>query len=87
LKSIRTVLLTVAAAMAAIVAARMLFGPYHFGPLSVTTPLNPEGFFGLAVTILLFTHVAANPPVSTFNRSTAALLALGVIAITVIALR
>ena len=74
-------------AVAAVVAARMLFGPFHFGPLSVTTPLNPEGFFGLAVTILLFTRVATDPPVSTWNRRSAALLALGVIAISVIALR
>ena len=77
----------VAAAMAAVVAARMLFGPFHFGPLSVTTPLNPEGFFGLAVTILLLTRVAGDPPVSTLSRRSAMLVALGVIAITVIALR
>ena len=77
----------VAAAMAAVVAARLLFGPFHFGPLSVTTPLNPEGFFGLAVTILLLTRVAGDPPVSSLSRRGAALVALGVIGITVIALR
>jgi len=77
----------IAAAMAAVVAARMLFGPFHFGPLSVTTPLNPEGFFGLAVTILLLTHVAGDRQVSSLSRRGAALVALGVIGITVIALR
>ena len=76
-----------AAVMAVIVAARMLFGPTHFGPLPVTTPLNPEGFFGLAVTILFLTRVAPNVPLSTMSRRNAILLALGVIAITVIALR
>ncbi len=73
--------------MAVIVAARMLSGPIHLGPLSVTTPLNPEGFFGLAVAILLLTRVVANVPVSSLSRRNAILLALGVIAITVIALR
>jgi len=87
LKSIRIALTGVAVIMAAIVAARMLFGPIHFGPLSVTTPLNPEGFLGLAVTILLLTRVAASPPMSISSRRSAVLLALGVIAITVIALR
>lgn len=72
--------------MAAIVAARMLFGPIHFGPLSVTAPLNPEGFFGLAVTILLFTGAAANPRVSRASRTNAVLVALGVVVISVIAL-
>jgi len=77
----------VAAPMAAVVVARMVFGPFHFGPLSVTTPLNPEGFFGLVVTIMLLTRVAANPPVPTLSRRSAILLALGILAITVIALR
>lgn len=77
----------VAAVMAVVVAARMLFGPFHFGLLSVTTPLNPEGFFGLAVTILLLTRVAGERPGSTLSRRGAVLLALGVIAITAIALR
>src|SRR5579872_6135137 len=73
--------------MAAIIGARMLWGPYHFGPVSVTTPLNPEGFFGLAVTILLLTRVAADPPAPNLSRRIAILLALGVVVITAIALR
>jgi len=87
LKLIRIALLTVAAAMAAIVAARMLLGPIHAGPLSVTAPLNPEGFFGLAVTILLLTRVAGDRTASSLGRRGAALLALAVIVITAIALR
>ena len=73
--------------MAAVVAARMLFGPFRIGPVSVITPLNPEGFFGLAVTILLFTRAAANPLVSTWARRNMVLAALGVFAISLIALR
>lgn len=87
MKLIRIALLTVAAAMAAIVATRMLLGPIHAGPLSVTTPLNPEGFFGLAVTILLLTRVTEDRVASNLGRRGAVLLALGVIAITAIALR
>lgn len=73
--------------MAAIVAARMLLGPIHAGPLSVNAPLNPEGFFGLALTVLLLIRVTLDPPVSTLSRRGAVMLALGVVAITVIALR
>ena len=73
--------------MGAIVAARMFFGPFRFGPLSVMTPLNPEGFFGLAVTLLLFMRVNAKPLVSKWSRSSATLAALGVAVISVIALR
>lgn len=65
----------------------MLFGPFRFGPLSVTTPLNPEGFFGLAVTLLLLTQMTTNPPMSKWNRSSAVLAALGVTVISLIALR
>src|ERR1700733_10563951 len=77
----------VAAAVAAIIAGRMLFGPFHFGPLSVTTPLNPEGFFGLALTILFLTRIQSDPVMPAWNRYGGVLLASGVIAITVIALR
>jgi len=87
LKSIRIALLVVAAAMAALIAARMLFGPFRFGPVSVTTPLNPEGFFGLAVTLLLLTRAAASGPESKWNWRITMLLALGVVVITAIALR
>jgi hypothetical protein len=87
LKSIRIALLMVAAAMAVLVAGRMLFGPFRFGPVSVTTPLNPEGFFGMAVTLLLLTRTAAGGPKSKWNWRVAMLLALGVAAVSVVALR
>jgi len=35
-----------------VIAFRVLFGPIH-GPVRVAFPLNPEGWFGLAVTVLL----------------------------------
>src|SRR5260370_9977715 len=38
-----------------VIALRMLFGPFD-GPLRVRIPLNPEGWFGLALTILLATR-------------------------------
>jgi hypothetical protein len=78
-------LIAVAGVMGPIVAARMLFGPFRFGVLSVTTPLNPEGFFGLAVIMLLLTRVPANFSVRTRGRT--ALFALAVAAITILALR
>lgn len=87
LKSVRIVLLTLAGVMAAIVAARMLFGPFRFGPVSVTTPLNPEGFFGLAVTLLLVTRVTASTPEPAWNWRRGTALALGVAAIGLFALR
>ena len=80
-------LLAVAAVMAVIVAARLLFGPYRFGLISVTTPLNPEGFFGLAVTLLLLGRAAVNPPETPWTRRRSLFLAVGVTAISIIALR
>jgi len=80
-------LIGVAVVMAALVAARMLFGPFRFGPLSVTTPLNPEGFFGLAVTILLCTGAAVDFPVSKSSRWSLMVVGLGVVVIGMIALR
>ncbi len=66
--------------MAMLVAARMLFGPFRFGPVSVTTPLNPEGFFGLAVTVLLLLRAATTKPGPVWNWRMAVPLALGVAA-------
>lgn len=87
LKSIRAGLTMVAAGMAAVVAARMLFGPFRLGPVSVITPLNPEGFFGLAVTALLLTRTSANPAAPRGRRLGVILMALGVAAISIVALR
>ena len=72
--------------MAAIVAVRMLVGPFHFGPLSVTTPLNPEGFFGLAVTILLCAGGTVDLPVSKSSRRSLVVVGLGVVVLGLIAL-
>ena len=46
--------MSVVAISGLVIALRMLFGPFD-GPLRVRIPLNPEGWFGLAVTILLAT--------------------------------
>ena len=73
--------------MAVVVAIRMLFGPFRLGSLTVTTPLNPEGFFGLSVTIILLTRLSKALRVGTANTRGIALMALGVAAISVIALR
>jgi len=87
LKSIRTALFVVATVMAAIVAVRVLAGPFHFGPLPVTTPLNPEGFFGLAVTLLLCTGAGASSSVSKSSRRNLVVVVLGVVVLGFIALR
>ncbi|MCU1334518.1 MAG: rane protein of unknown function [Bryobacterales bacterium] len=72
--------------MAVIIAGRMIFGPFQFGLLVVTTPLNPGGFFGLAVTLLLLTRVAKNHDAA-WRKPGVLLLALGVAAISIVALR
>lgn len=43
-----------------VAALRMRLGPFVYGPVRVTTPLNPEGWFGLAVTILLVLSAIPN---------------------------
>lgn len=50
----RVCLFLVACAAGLAVASRTLIGPFDY-PLRVNTPLNPEGWLGLAVTILLAT--------------------------------
>lgn len=87
MKLIRIALLAVAAVKALTIAARLLGGPFRFGWLSVTTPLNPEGFFGLAVTVLLLARAATIAPDSKWNGRIAILLSLGVVAISFAALR
>jgi hypothetical protein len=86
LKLIRIALFALAAGMTTIVAARMVFGPFRFGVVSVSTPLNPEGFLGLTVTLLMLTTVIAGRPASAWNGRIATLLALGVAGISVVAL-
>lgn len=84
LKSIRTAPVAIAtvtaAVMAMLVAARMLFGPFRFGPVSITTPLNPEGFFGLAITLLLLLRAVTTKPGPVWNWRLAVPLAFAVAA-------
>lgn len=49
----RATLAALAAVMGLAIAARLLFGPLIFLGFPVNTPLNPEGLFGLAVTLML----------------------------------
>ncbi len=51
-------LAALAAVMGAVVAARLILGPFSLAGIAVNTPLNPEGFFGLAVTALLALRAA-----------------------------
>ena len=44
---------TVGAFMGAVAVARALFGPFAVAGFPVNAPLNPEGFFGLAMTALI----------------------------------
>jgi len=87
LKLIRIALLALAIGMALIVAARVLLGAFQSGLISVTTPLNPEGFFGVAVTLLLVTRVAAKAEDAVWSWPAAGLGALGVAALSAVALR
>lgn len=45
-------LLSVIAISGLVIAVRMLFGPFD-APVRVRVPLNPEGWFGIALTVLL----------------------------------
>lgn len=56
MRTVRFLLWSVAAVIGTIVAARFIFGPFAFLGVSVNTPLNPEGLFGMAVTALLITR-------------------------------
>ena len=47
-------LLSVVAISGLVIVLRMLAGPFD-APVRVRIPLNPEGWFGLALTILLVT--------------------------------
>jgi hypothetical protein len=47
-------LLSVVAISGLVIVLRMLLGPFD-APVRVRIPLNPEGWFGLALTILLVT--------------------------------
>jgi hypothetical protein len=52
LKILRYALLTVAAVSGIVVAIRALLGPFMV-PIKVITPLNPEGWFGLALVLMM----------------------------------
>jgi len=71
--------------MGAVVAMRMVFGPFHFSFITVTVPLNPEGLFGLAIIAVLWMEISAKPV--PWPRGGAIPLALAVAAITIFALR
>src|SRR6185369_11633589 len=71
--------------MGVVVAARMLFGPFHFSFISVTLPLNPEGWFGLAITAVLLMQIPAKSV--SWPRVRSIPLALAVAAVTIFALR
>jgi hypothetical protein len=85
LKLLRIAFVALAACMGVVVAARMLFGPFHFSFISVTVPLNPEGWFGLAITLVLLLQLPAKP--FSWPRGQAIPLALTVAAVTIFALR
>jgi hypothetical protein len=65
----------------------MLLGPFRLGGLSVTTPLNPQGLFGVAITILFLTRTTAAWPASKASRRSVAFAGLGVVLIGLLALR
>jgi len=85
--SLRTALLVFAGIMAGVVAARMLAGPFRFGPVSVTAPLNPEGLLGLSLALLLLTRTGPLPADAGWTRRRAALLAMSVAAFSILAVR
>lgn len=69
-----------------IVAVRMLIGPFHFSWIRATVPLNPEGLFGAAITVLLGITAARSLPESSWTARRRGLLALAVAAVTIMAL-
>jgi hypothetical protein len=85
LKLFRIAWLALAACMGVAIAARMLFGPFRSSSLLVTVPLNPEGLFGLAITVLLLMQVSSQPLSETRGRWI--LPAIAVAAVTIFALR
>lgn len=57
-RTVLCALLTVLAISGAVIALRALFGPLTF-PVKVTSPVNPEGWFGLALVLTML--VSPNP--------------------------
>ncbi len=72
--------------MAAAIATRMFFGAFRIGPISVGTPLNPEGLFGLSITLLLLWRAGSDGEISAWNGRTAAAVSIGIGAISLVAL-
>jgi hypothetical protein len=62
LGKLRIALWGVAAALAAIIAARWIVGPFALAGVAVNVPLNPEGVFGAIVTVLLVWGAAGSDP-------------------------
>jgi len=87
LRFARLALIVLAIFMGLTITLRTLFGPFHFWLISVTVPLNPEGFFGLAITVVLALAGAKPSSKSRWTHHQAAWLALAVAAVTIFALR
>jgi hypothetical protein len=85
LKLLRIAFVALAACMGAVIAMRMLFGPFHCSFISVTVPLNPEGLFGLAIIVVLLMQMPAKS--FSWPRGHTVLWALTVAAVTIFALR
>ena len=84
----RHIVLAAAACLAAVIAVRVFSGPFSL-VLPVQTPLNAEGFFGLAITVLLLaadkTGPEPRPGVET-RRTALVWIALAVAAFSVLCL-
>ncbi len=83
LRPIRAGLLGGAILMGLVIPWRMLFGPFRIF-LPVNAPLNPEGLFGLATTLLLLTAIRkpSTQSISILPRRTIALLVSAVVLVT-----
>jgi hypothetical protein len=83
LRLIRAGLLAVAILMGVVLAGRLLFGPFQI-LVPVKSALNPEGVFGLAVTLMLLTAMRRSSPqaVPILTRRAIVFLASAVVLIT-----
>jgi len=84
LRLIRAGLLGVAILMGLVIVWRFLFGPFQIIFPVKSPPLNPEGIFGLSITLLLLTAVRrpTTQPLPLLTRRAAGLLVSAVVLIT-----